>query len=51
MEYKNYYFADKSEVVKMLNNNKDIIEVIIGAINGIDDPEWLEEICIKYILS
>lgn len=48
MEYKNYNYSNKLEVIKMLNTN-NIIEAIIGAINGVDDQEWLEEICIKYI--
>lgn len=51
MEYKNYNYTDKSEVMKMLNDNHNITEIIIGAINGIDDQEWLEELCIKYILN
>lgn len=51
MEYKNYNYTNKSEAIKMLENNQNVIEVIIGAINGIDDQKWLEEICIKYILD
>lgn len=51
MEYKNYNYKNKSEVIKMLENNQNVIEVIIGAINGIDDQKWLEEICIEYILD
>ena len=35
----------------MLENNQNVIEVIIGSINGIDDQKWLEEICIEYILD
>jgi len=51
MEYKNYNYKNKSEVIKMLENNQNVIEVIIGSINGIDDQKWLEEICIEYILD
>lgn len=51
MEYKNYNYTNKSEVIKMLADNKNVIEVIIGAINGIDDQKWLEEICMRYILD
>lgn len=49
MEYKNYNYANKSDVTKMLANNQNVIEAIIGAINGIDDQKWLEEMCIRYI--
>lgn len=51
MKYKNYNYTNKLEVIKMLENNQNVIEVIIGAINGIDDQKWLEEMCIKYILN
>ncbi|MDQ1160203.1 hypothetical protein QE422_000571 [Chryseobacterium sp. SORGH_AS 447] len=51
MKYKNYNYSDKSDVSTMLANNQNVIETIIGAINGIDDQKWLEEMCIKYILN
>lgn len=51
MHYQNYNYTSKSEVIKILDSNTNIIEVIIGAINGISDPEWLEELCIRYILN
>lgn len=51
MKYKNYNYANKSDVTEMLANNQNIIEIIIGAVNGIDDQEWLEEMCIRYILN
>lgn len=51
MHYQNYNYTSKSEVIKILDSNTNIIEVIIGAINGINDPEWLEGLCIRYILN
>jgi len=51
MEYKNYNYTDKSEVTEMLANDQNVVEIIIGAINGIDDQEWLEDMCIGYILN
>jgi len=51
MEYKNYNYTNKLEVTKMLEDNQNTIEVIIGAINGIDDQKWLEEMCIQYIFN
>ncbi|WP_312390886.1 hypothetical protein [Chryseobacterium sp.] len=51
MEYNNYHYTDKNNIQKMLDNNENIIEAIIGAINGINDQEWLEQLCLKYISS
>ncbi len=36
MEYKNYNYSNRSEVIKFFSNNENIIEAIVGAINGID---------------
>ncbi|TRX34061.1 hypothetical protein FNW52_14725 [Flavobacterium sp. ZT3R18] len=50
MIYENYSFTSKSEVEKLLNgNNEDIKKAIIGAINGIKEWEWLQNLCLKYI--
>lgn len=51
MKYENYECSSKSEVIKALDEHQNVIETIIGAINGIDDPQWLEELCVKYILN
>ncbi len=50
MIYENYSFTSKSEVEKLLSgNNEDIKKAIIGAINGIKEWEWLQDLCLKYI--
>ena len=50
MIYENYSFTSKSEVEMLLNgNNEDIKMAIIGAINGIKEWEWLQDLCLKYI--
>jgi hypothetical protein len=51
MKYQNYNYTSKSEVIKILDDNKNVVETIIGAINGVDDSKWLEELCMKYILN
>lgn len=51
MEYENYLYTNKNSVELLLKNadNKQIISVIIGAINGIDDWKWLQKLCLQYI--
>lgn len=51
MEYKNYSYSDKSSIELLLetNDNEQIISAIIGAVNGIDDWEWLQKLCLDYI--
>jgi len=51
MIYENYSFSTKSEVEKLLSHhdNDDIKKAIIGAINGIKDWEWLQNLCLNYI--
>ena len=51
MEYENFYFLDKFEIEKKLETSiiLDIPEILVGAINGVDDWEWLQHICLKYI--
>ncbi len=50
MLYENYSFTSKSEVEKLLcGNNEDIKKAIIGAINGIKEWEWLQNLCLQYI--
>lgn len=51
MEYKEYTFINKDEIIELLNKNQNVAEVIIGAINSIDDQKWLEELCIKYLFN
>jgi hypothetical protein len=51
MEYREYIFTNKDEIIELLNKNQNVVEVIIGAINGIDDQKWLEELCIKYLFN
>lgn len=51
MRYENFNYSDKWEILKLLKDNKNVIEVIIGAVNNIDDQEWLEKLCLKYILN
>lgn len=51
MEYKSYLYNDKRSIELLLqtNDNEQIISAIIGAVNGIDDWEWLQQLCLKYI--
>ena len=50
MIYENYCFTSKSEVEMLLSgNNEDIKMAIIGAINGIKEWEWLQDLCLRYI--
>lgn len=53
MIYEDFFIEDKNEVEKILKNNNanDIISAIIGAVNGIDDWEWLQDICIRYMYN
>lgn len=51
MIYDNYSFKSKEEVIKLLDtdSSETIITAIIGAVNGVDDWFWLEELCLNYI--
>ncbi|MFP3593679.1 hypothetical protein [Chryseobacterium sp. SIMBA_038] len=51
MKYQNFNYTNKSEIEQMLNDGQNVSELIIGAINGVDDQQWLEELCINYILN
>lgn len=51
MKYQDFNYTNKSEIEQMLNDGCNVSELIIGAINGVDDQQWLEELCIKYILN
>jgi len=51
MKYQSFNYTHKSEIEQMLNDGYNVSELIIGAINGVDDQQWLEELCIKYILN
>ena len=51
MEYENFCFNDKNEIEKMLksSNELDIPKILVGSINGVDDWEWLQNLCLKYV--
>lgn len=51
MEYKNYEVKAKSDVVDLITSGKQdlIIEGIIGGVNGIDDWNWIQDVCISLI--
>lgn len=51
LKYQNFNYENKAEIKQMLNDGHNVSELIIGAINGIDDQQWLEEFCITYILN
>jgi len=50
MQYENFFFDNKHEVEGILNHGspEEKVGAIIGAINGVDDSEWLQEICLRY---
>jgi len=50
MKYENYSITSKLEVEKLLvGNNDDIKNAIIGAVNGIKEWEWCQDLCLKYV--
>ena len=51
MKYESYSFDNKEEIEFLLRSkiNDNIINALQGAINGIDDCKWLQELCLKYI--
>ncbi len=51
MEYQSFFFDDKQKINQILSNGSDeeIVGAIIGAINGIDDSQWLEEVCLRFL--
>ncbi|MBF0316358.1 MAG: hypothetical protein HQK52_23270 [Oligoflexia bacterium] len=38
-----------SRILKEANSTRKKIDVLLGAIEGIDDQEWLQSLCLKYI--
>ncbi|UMY66012.1 MULTISPECIES: hypothetical protein [unclassified Flavobacterium] len=50
MEYESFFFDTKEEVEKILANgsNEEVVSAIIGAVNGIDDGQWLQELCLRF---
>ena len=50
MEYENFCFSDKNEIDEMLKSSEEIevSKILVGSINGVDDWEWLQNICLKY---
>ncbi|MFY7730153.1 MAG: hypothetical protein ACOVRN_11605 [Flavobacterium sp.] len=51
MNYERFCFEDKEVVIFLLNSGEQqkIVSAIVGAINGIEDRQWLEDICMGYI--
>lgn len=51
MRYENYSFKSKEEVIRLLNigSSENIVTALIGAVNGIEDSFWLEELCLGYL--
>jgi hypothetical protein len=50
MKYENYSISSKLEVEKLLTvNNEDIIKAIIASVNGINEWEWLQDLCLQYV--
>ncbi|TDQ22657.1 hypothetical protein [Tenacibaculum caenipelagi] len=51
MKYESYNFQSKEEVNELLssNNNDEIISALVGAINGIEDRVFLEDICCRFV--
>jgi len=51
MEYESLNYTDKQQVEKLLATCESdvIIKALIGVVNGVDDRQWLEDICLRYI--
>lgn len=51
MEYQNFCFSNKDEVVKMLNSNNQSTRVsaVVGMVRGIGDKMWLQNILMELI--
>lgn len=51
MKYENFLYSNKNEVEMMLKSPKegDVVAILIGAVNGIDDWKWMQNLCLKYI--
>ncbi|WP_026993023.1 hypothetical protein [Flavobacterium subsaxonicum] len=50
MVYENWEFSSKAEVEDILGigTSDAIVRAIVGAVNGIDDWVWLQDLCWKY---
>jgi hypothetical protein len=50
MEYQYFSFDSKASIEKMLlsKNTETISQAILGAVNGIDDWQWLQQLCLTY---
>lgn len=51
MEYQNFCFSDKEEVIKMLNssNQSERVSAVIGMVNGITEGIWVQNILLRLI--
>ncbi len=51
MQYENFNFESKYEIEKLLKsaNETDVPSILIGAVNGVDDLEWIQGILFSYI--
>jgi len=51
-KYEEPYFSSKQETVRILNGSSAIeqkVNAIVGAINHLNDPVWLQELCLNFI--
>ncbi|THF49196.1 hypothetical protein E6C50_13220 [Flavobacterium supellecticarium] len=51
IEYENFEFFDKSEIEKLLKTSSEveIPKILIGAVNGINDVNWLQDLLMNYV--
>jgi hypothetical protein len=51
MIYENFSFSSREEVISLIEtgNSEHITKALIGAVNGIDDWLWLQEVCLKCV--
>ena len=51
MEYQNFSYSNKELIELMLHSQEDadIVGILIGAVNEIDDWMWLQNLCLEYI--
>ncbi len=51
MKYESFSNTDKEQIIKLLksDNSEEIIATIVGAVNGVNDWEWLQNELIQLV--
>ena len=52
MKYQEPIGISKEETIDILNGNSSVeqkVDALVGAVNTIQDPAWLQELCLSYV--